>query len=89
MIDNRNFQNVFQQSAALSHHREEPLFYFLKFFFLTANLLYLQLSYIKILKIKMTFHCNSKNMDLFIPIATFEKVISKLLYNNIFNSKMK
>ena len=37
----------------------------------------------------MTFHCNSKKMDLFIPIATFEKVISKLLYNNIFNSKIK
>ena len=89
MIDNRNFQNVFQQSAALSHHREEPLFYFLKFYFLTANLLYLKLSSIKILKIKMTFHCNSKNMDLFIPIATFEKVISKLLYNSIFNSKIK
>lgn len=37
----------------------------------------------------MTFHCNSKNMDWFIPIATFEKIISKLLYNKTFNSKMK
>lgn len=67
MIDNRNFQNVFQQSAALSHHREEPLFY-------------LQLTSIHSCK-KMTFPRSYETVCLLASLTTLGKVISKLFYN--------